>query len=199
MPGTRDPAKHTAHRLFATVTPLILRGQPAEMARGLHACLARGVPRIAAESVNPQWKNTHWGDFHRAAFLAKEGGHDVAVLLAPDGSVAEAPGFNVVAVLDGELVSPEANVLPGISCRTMFEIAAGLGIPARHGRLLPEELARAEEVFLTATSCGLFPVTRLDGAPVGAGVPGPVTTRLLNTYYARKNAGWHITPVEAIR
>ncbi len=198
VPGTRDPARHRTHRFFATVTPLILRGQPEEMRRGLHAMLVRGVPRIAAASVNPAWKNTHWGDFHRATFAAKERGAEVAVLLAPDGSVAEAPGFNIVAVLDGGLVSPEANVLPGISCRTMFEIAADLGIPARYGRLMPEDLARAEEVFLTATSCGLFPVTRLDGAPVGRGVPGPVTARLLNTYYARKNAGWHITPAASI-
>jgi branched-chain amino acid aminotransferase len=103
-----------------------------------------------------------------------------------------------VAVLGGALVSPEANVLPGISCRTMFEIARDLGIPARYARLMPDELARAEEVFLTATSCGLYPVTRLDGRPVGHGVAGPVTTRLLNTYYDRKNAGWHITDAAGI-
>lgn len=199
VPGTRDPARHTRHRVFATVTPLILRGQPAEMRRGLHAHIVRGIPRIAAASVNPAWKNTHWGDFHRAGWIAREAGADVAVLLGPDGAVAEAPGFNIVALLAGGLVSPAANVLPGISCRSMFEIAADLGIPARYGRLLPEDLAGAAEIFLTATSCGLFPVTRLDGRPVGQGVPGPVTTRLLNTYYARKNAGWHITPVEGIR
>ncbi len=199
VPGTRDPAKHMAHRFFATVTPLILRGQPAEMRRGLHAHIVRGIPRIAADSVNPMWKNTHWGDFHRAGLVAKDAGADVALLLGPDGAVAEAPGFNVVALVDGALVSPDSNVLPGISCRTMFEIAGDLGIPARYGSVLPEELARADEIFLTATSCGLFPVTRLDGAAVGQGVPGPVTTRLLNTYYARKNAGWHVTPAEAIR
>jgi branched-chain amino acid aminotransferase len=198
VPGTRDPARHVAHRFFATVTPLILRGQPAEMRRGLHAMIARSIPRIAAESVNPAWKNTHWGDFQRATFLAKDTGADVALLPAPDGTLAEAPGFNLVALVDGGLVSPEANVLPGISCRTMFEIARDLGIPARYGRLSAEDLARADEAFLTATSCGLFPVTRLDGAPIGAGVPGPVTTRLLNTYYARKNAGWHITDAGSI-
>ncbi len=198
VPGTRYPAKHKAHRFFATVTPLILRGQPEEMRRGLHAMVVRGVPRIAAESVNPHWKNTHWGDFQRATFVARNAGEEVALLLAPDGSVAEAPGFNVVALVDATLVSPEANVLPGVSCRTMFEIASDLGLPARYGRLMPEDLARADEVFLTATSCGLYPVTRLDGVPVGPGVPGPVTTRLLNTYYERKNAGWRITPVESI-
>jgi branched-chain amino acid aminotransferase len=197
VPGTRDPMA-SENRFFATVTPLVLRGQPAEMRRGQHAMLVREVTRIPASAVNPVWKNSHWGDFLRAAFLAKDAGHDVPILCATDGAVAEAPGFNVVAVIGGALLSPEAGVLEGISCRSMFEIASELGIPARFGRLMPEALAGAEEAFLTATSCGLYPVTRLDGAPVGAGVPGPVTTRLLNTYYARKNAGWHITPVDGI-
>jgi branched-chain amino acid aminotransferase len=197
VPGTRDPTL-SRNAFFATVTPLILRGQPEQMRRGQHAVLVRDVPRIAAASVNPAWKNTHWGDFIRATFAAKDAGGDVPILLTAEGDVAEAPGFNVVALVEGTLVSPEAGVLPGISCRTMFEIAAELGIPARYGRLSPEALLAAEEVFLTATSCGLFPVTRIDDRPVGSGRPGPVTTRLLNTYYRKKNAGWHITPATAI-
>lgn len=197
VPGTRDPAR-SRNSFFATVTPLIIRGQPEEMRRGLHATVAHGVARIPEAAVNPTWKNSHWGDFVRATFAAKESGHDVPILLTTDGAVAEAPGFNVVALVDGALVSPDRGVLEGISCRSMMEIARDLGIPARYGRLLPEALAGAPEVFLTATSCGLYPVTRIDGRPVGGGVPGPVTTRLLNTYYERKNAGWHITPAASI-
>jgi branched-subunit amino acid aminotransferase/4-amino-4-deoxychorismate lyase len=197
VPGTRDPTR-SVNNFFATVTPLVLRGQPAEMRRGQHAMLVRDIHRIPASAVNPVWKNSHWGDFLRAAFAAKDAGHDVPILCATDGAVAEAPGFNVVAVIDGGLLSPDSGVLEGISCRTMFEIAAELGIPARYGRLTPEALAGAEEAFLTATSTGLFPVTRLDGAAIGAGVPGPITTRLLNAYYRKKNAGWHITPVDGI-
>jgi branched-chain amino acid aminotransferase len=197
VPGTRDP-RLSRNRFFATVTPLILRGQPAQMRRGQHAILVRDVPRIAAASVNPTWKNSHWGDFLRATFAAQDAGGDVAILPTPEGDVAEAPGFNVVALVDGGLLSADSGVLPGISCRSMFEIAAELGIPARYGRLSQEALRAAPEVFLTATSCGLFPVTRIDGAPVGSGRPGPVTTRLLNTYYRKKNAGWHITPATAI-
>lgn len=197
VPGTRDPTA-SENRFFATVTPLVLRGQPEEMQRGQHAMLVRQVSRIPASAVNPLWKNSHWGDFQRAALLARDAGQDVPILCATDGAVAEAPGFNVVAVIEGALLTPDAGVLQGISCRSMFELARDLNIPARYGRLMPEALAAAAEVFLTATSCGLFPVTRLDGAPVGAGVPGPVTTRLLNSYYARKNAGWHITPIDSI-
>jgi branched-chain amino acid aminotransferase len=196
-PGSRDP-RLARNRLFATVTPLILRGQPEQMRRGLNAVLVRDVPRIAAASVNPEWKNTHWGDFLRATFRAQDTGADVPILPTPDGDVAEAPGFNVVALVDGRLISPDSGVLPGISCRSMFEIAAELGIPAGYGRLSPEALLGAQEVFLTATSCGLYPVTRIDGRPVGMGRPGPITTRLLNTYYRKKNAGWHITPATAL-
>ena len=197
VPGTRDPTRHT-NSFFATVTPLILRGQPAEMARGYHAAVIRDVARIPAASVNPHWKNSHWGDFTRATFAAKDARADVPILLTTDGDVAEAPGFNVVACVNGELLSPDRGVLRGVSCRVMFEIAGDLGIAARYGTLTLDSLNEAEEVFLTATSCGLFPVTRIDGRPVGAGVPGPVTARLLNTYYARKDAGWCITPAGSI-
>ncbi len=197
VPGTRDPRLSKA-RFFATCTPLILRGQPAQMRRGQHAMIVPDVPRIASASVNPVWKNSHWGDFLRATFTVQDAGGDVPILLSHTGDVAEAPGFNVVALVGDELVSPDAGVLPGISCRSMFEIAQELGIPARYGRLTPDALRGATEVFLTATSCGLFPVTRIDGAAIGDGTPGPVTIRLLNTYYRKKNAGWHITPATAI-
>ena len=197
VPGTRDPSR-SVNRFFATVTPLVLRGQPKEMRRGKSAVLLRDIHRIPASAVNPHWKNTQWGDFLRGTFAAQDAGAEVPILCTIDGAVAEAPGFNVVALTGEGLLSPDSGVLEGISCRTMFEIAAELGIPARYGRLSPEALAGASEIFLTATSTGLLPVTRLDGQPVGAGVPGRVTARLLNTYYRKKNEGWHITPVDSI-
>ena len=46
----------------------------------------------------------------------------------------------------------------------------------------PEELRRADEAFLTSATRGVLPVTRVDEGPVGAGVPGPVTRRLMSLY-----------------
>ena len=51
-------------------------------------------------------------------------------------------------------------------------------------------LARAEEVFITSTAGGVIPITRVDGAPIGDGHPGPVTTRLKQLYWGRKAEGW---------
>lgn len=192
--GTRDPAL-CRNNFFACVTPLVLRGQPDEMRRGLNAKVSDRVRRIPADSVNPVWKNSHWGDLTRALFLAKDEGHDAVFLLDHEGHVTEGPGYNVVAVIDGALVSPASGVLEGISRKTMMEIADQLHIPNRLGTLTPEALREADEVFITATSCGLFPVTRIDGRILGNGAPGPVTTRLLNTYYRKKDEGWHITPI----
>ncbi|MSP88514.1 MAG: branched-chain amino acid transferase [Alphaproteobacteria bacterium] len=194
-PGTRDPAL-CRNNFFACVTPLVLRGQPAEMRRGLNAMMSSKVRRIPTDSVNPVWKNSHWGDLTRALFLAKDEGYDAVFLLDHEGNVTEGPGYNVVAVIDGTLVSPAGGVLEGISRKTMMEIADLLHIPNRLDTLTPEALRDADEIFITATSCGLFPVTRIDGRILGNGAPGPVTTRLLNTYYLKKDEGWHITPID---
>lgn len=191
--GSRDPAQGV-NTFFAHVQPLVLRGSPQEMQRGLSMQISPTVHRIPSDSVDPTLKNTHWGDFTRALFLAKDAGFDTVVLTAHDGLVAEGPGFNIFALTGGALVSPDRNVLEGVSRRTMLELAAMLGVPARLGPLTPDALRDADEAFITSTSCGLFPVTRVDGRVLSNGAPGPVTTRLLNLYYAKKDEGWLMIP-----
>ena len=57
-------------------------------------------------------------------------------------------------------------------------------------RALPAaELRGAREVFVTSSAGGVLSVTRVDGVPVGAGVPGPVTRQLEQTYW-----DWHRDP-----
>ncbi|MBV9812101.1 MAG: aminotransferase class IV [Acetobacteraceae bacterium] len=195
--GSRDPAK-ARNVFFAHVQPLVLRGTPEEMRRGLAMRISPDVHRIPVDSVDPRLKNLHWGDFTRALFVAREQGFDTVVLTDADGRVAEGPGFNVMALVDGELIAPEAGALEGVSCRTMIELAGELGIAARYGVLAADALRDAEEAFITSTSCGLFPVTRIDGRILGNGAPGPVASRLLDLYYRKKDAGWNITPVRGL-
>lgn len=192
--GSRDP-RRTRPRILANIQPLVLRGSLDEFRRGWHATIVDGVRRIPADSVNPVWKNSHWGDLSRAQWIARDGGFDTAILLDHAGNVSEGPGFNVVAVSGGELLSPSEGVLEGIACRALFDIAAELGIPARFGTLSPEALRGADEAFVTMTSTGLFPVTKFDGRAVGSGRPGPVSVRLFNELMRRKDAGWNMTPV----
>ena len=72
------------------------------------------VQRIAPASVDPRTKNYHWLDMVGALFQAHEHGAETAVLVDGAGNITEGPGFNVFALVDGELITPAAGVLEGI-------------------------------------------------------------------------------------
>jgi len=105
----------------------------------------------------------------------------VPLMLDAVGHVTETPTANIVAYNEasGFHAPPQDDVLPGISIDVLAELAAAAGIDWRHGVLTPDELAAADEVYLTSTSCCMLPVTELDGKPIGPAVPGPVYRRLL--------------------
>jgi branched-subunit amino acid aminotransferase/4-amino-4-deoxychorismate lyase len=109
-----------------------------------------------------------------------------ALLLDRDGFVTEASTANVLVYTRGEglLTPPRDAVLSGISLAVIAGLAREVGIPLSHRKLLPAEVAGAEEVLLTSTPWCLLPVTRFNGRPVGEGVPGPVFARLLGAWSA---------------
>jgi branched-chain amino acid aminotransferase len=105
-------------------------------------------------------------------------GHDEVVLLDREGLVAEAPTANVFAVRGGTLVTPTTErVLAGITRASLLELARAEGIEAREAALSPEALASADEAFLAGTSLPVQAVAAIDGRPMRAGAPGPVTAR----------------------
>ena len=60
-----------------------------------------------------------------------------------------------------------------------------MGIPTVERSLTPECVAGADEVFLTNVVQGPVPVVSLDGSPIGASAPGPMTQRLAEAYWER--------------
>jgi branched-chain amino acid aminotransferase len=106
-------------------------------------------------------------------------GHDEVVLLDSEGAVAEAPTANVFAVIGGALVTPTADrVLAGITRDSLLELARAEGVPAVERRLAPEELLAADEAFLAGTSLPVQAIAAIDGRPLRAGAPGPLTARM---------------------
>ena len=63
------------------------------------------------------------------------------------------------------------------------------------GCLTADDLLRADELLVTSTAGGIMPVTAVNGAPVGAGVPGPLTRDLRDRYWARHQDPRYSTPV----
>ena len=92
------------------------------------------------------------------------------------------PGFNVVIVKDGKLASPSRNALPGITRKTVFEIADAMGIEATLRDVTSHELYDADELMAVTTAGGVTPINSLDGEPVGNGEPGPLTVAIRDRF-----------------
>jgi para-aminobenzoate synthetase/4-amino-4-deoxychorismate lyase len=106
------------------------------------------------------------------------GADAVPVIFDRDGTLLEASRANVFTVMDGTLITPPADgrILPGIARACVLEIAADAGLEAREAELCREDLALADEVFLTGSLRGVERVRTLDGASLKT--DGEVTARV---------------------
>lgn len=193
-PGSRDP-RQCRNRFLAFAIPFVWIVDPERQQRGIDLVVS-SVVRIPPQSVDPTVKNYHWGDLTRGLFQAYERGGDTVVLVDLEGNVSEGPGFNVFAVLAGEVVTPGHTVLQGITQRTVHELCTELGIPCRAGTLSPTQLSHAEEIFLSSTAGGIMPATRVNGQPIGNALPGPLTLKLRELYWRKHEQGWYATPID---
>lgn len=102
-----------------------------------------------------------------------------ALLLDLDGHVTETNTSNILIVRQGVLISPRThNILPGLSRAMVIELAGRLGIPFEERDLGETDVLGADESFLTSTPSCIVPVSRVNNARIGGGIPGPVTQRL---------------------
>jgi branched-chain amino acid aminotransferase len=194
--GVRDP-RLCENRFIAYAVPYIWIVPPERQAEGIDLAIA-DARRTPPEAIDPRAKNFNWLDLQRGLFEALDRGADTAVLCTLSGLLAEGPGFNVFLARGGELLTPRANVLEGITRRTVLELAAEIGAGAREADLTPDELRGADEAFICSTAGGIMPVASVDGVPLGSGGPGPLSTRLRTLYWEKREAGWHGTPVAAL-
>jgi branched-chain amino acid aminotransferase len=190
---SRDP-RDAVNRFMAFAVPFGSVANPEQMQRGLRVTIS-DIVRISPKSVDPGIKNYHWLDLVMGLYDAYAKGGETALLLDMEGNIAEGPGFNIFAVKEGRLTTPEFGVLPGITRQSVFDICASLQLPVQARAVTPNGLAEAEEVFITSTAGGVMPVTSLDGRAIGSGQPGPVTRRITDEYWARHADHPWATPV----
>lgn len=121
-----------------------------------------------------------------AKWRARRDGFDEILLLDEDGALAETPTTNLFLVdAAGVVRTPAAHrVLHGVTRNSILEIARSEGMEAVEGTLYPDDLERASESFLSATTAGVIPVVSVDGLPIGDGTVGPITTRLGEVLHA---------------
>jgi len=123
----------------------------------------------------------HYHLADREAAAAEPGAR--AVLAHGDGRISETSTANIAVVVDGVVTTPpQSDALGGVSLACARRLAASLGIPCREESLTARDLAGADEVLLTSTPSCILPATRLDGRPIGTGLPGPVYRTLLDSW-----------------
>ena len=180
--GSRDPRDCENH-FFAWCVPYVHIIKPEIVKQGATAWIAQNAYRIPENSVNPLVKNYHWGDFTQGIFEAKAKNYETVILLDYDGNITEGPGFNVFAVKDKVLITPDRGVLAGVSRKTVLEMAEHLGINTSVRSLSVEELLEADEVFLSSSGGGVIPIIRVNETIFGNGASGPISVQLNETYW----------------
>jgi D-alanine transaminase len=123
--------------------------------------------------------------------LAADAGAFETIMLE-NGELTEGSSTTVHVVKNGVIHTPpnSHHILPGTTRDVVTELADLLSVRNSSTAISESALRGADEIWLAFSTRGVLPVTKLDGAPVGTGVPGPVFKRihLAFTNYIRELA-----------
>ena len=119
-----------------------------------------------------------------AKMQAINAGYDEAIMLDPQGYVAECSGENIFIVRNGALITPPtSNALEGITRASIMEVAKNEGIEVQEKLFPRDTLYIADEAFLTGTAAEVTPIREVDGRMIGEGKPGPITKKLQAKFF----------------
>jgi branched-subunit amino acid aminotransferase/4-amino-4-deoxychorismate lyase len=163
---------------FARYRRFFTEGATLAVAGGITSALVGLVSAQVKHRSRMLW---HVAD-HKAR--AKVGQHALAILIGPRITLTETSIANFLAVIDGTVISPPADlILDGISLRVTRELCGSLGVPFEEALIRPDDVPRASEAILTGTGfCiagvrELYPSWTTDARTFEW--PGPVFAKLL--------------------
>ena len=174
-----DPCTCPAPTMLILVQPL--QEPPEEL-------YSRGITITVSKFVrDPQIASIKTGSLiHQVLGIAEANvrGAAEAILLTRDGYVSDGTRSNVYLVHGDRVLTPsdDTGIVQGITRGVVLEVAREIGIRIVEGQFDPSLFGESSEVFLTSTTRGVFPVTRVDDGLVGNGEVGPVTRRLDKAY-----------------
>ncbi|MGZ4665891.1 MAG: branched-chain-amino-acid transaminase, partial [Frankiaceae bacterium] len=142
--------------------------------------------RIGQNTIPPAGKATgQYINSSLAKVAALRAGYDEAIMLTPDGRVAEGSGENIFVVYGKKVVTPPLvdGSLAGLTRDSAITIARDEGYEVVEQSLVRSDLYLADEAFFTGTAAELVPIVSVDDRPVGPGRPGAVTRHLLDVFH----------------
>ncbi len=116
---------------------------------------------------------------------ARKRGYSEALLLDPQGYVAEGPGENIFLVKGGELYTPPTTyALNGITRDTVMKLAKLEKIACEVTNITRDKCYIADELFFTGTAAEITPIIEYDDRRIGEGRPGSITRMLQERFFA---------------
>ena len=155
-----------------------------ERARGLRLVLlttaADPLVRAASPWLLPGVKSISYATNMAAQRTARARGADDAVLVGLGGELLEAPTASLWWRSGQTLFTPslDLGILAGITRAVLADLAPTLGLKVLEGVYTAEDLASADEAFLSSSTREVMPVVEVDGTPIADGRPGPAAADL---------------------
>jgi branched-chain amino acid aminotransferase len=179
--GVLPPTEGVTPTIAIQAWPVV-QAPAGHLERGLHLVTSR----VRRDPQNPlaTLKTTSRAEYVYARLEARRAGADDALFMTISDHLSEGTSANIFLVrgaVDGqaELATPSLDcaILPGTTRSWLLRWASRVGLRPVETLLRHEDLAKADEAFLSSSVAGVLPVTMFDGAPIGDGRPGRWTLR----------------------
>lgn len=143
--------------------------------------------RLTDNQMAPRVKaSANYLNSRYASEEAKRNGYDHAILLTPQGKVAEGPGMCLMLVRNGKIITPSvtSGILESITRETVMQLAhEQLNLAVVERDVDRTELYTSDEAFFCGTGLEIVPIVSVDRLKVGDGNPGPITKRMMDCYH----------------
>ncbi|HEY9201004.1 MAG TPA: D-amino acid aminotransferase [Gammaproteobacteria bacterium] len=186
---TRGVAATRNHAFPEVVTPTVFV-MATQLSKVDKEQLRPGVLAITLDDI--RWKACNVKSISLLGnILLRQQAHDknaAEAILINDGKAVEGAASNVFIVRDGVLITPPTShcLLPGITRDLILELARNNQMPCEERDISAQELATADEVWLTSSTREIMPVIELDGQPVANGKAGPIWEKMIDIYQQYK-------------
>lgn len=143
--------------------------------------------RLGDNQMSPRVKaSANYLNSRYASEEAKRNGYDHAILLTPQGKVAEGPGMCLMLVRDGKIITPSvtSGILESVTRDTVMQIAReALGVQVTEREVDRTELYTADEAFYCGTGLEVVPIVTIDRMKLGDGKPGVISKQVQSCYH----------------
>ena len=140
------------------------------------------VKTVQLARDNPEAKATDFITQTRELRTAITDGINELLMVTRDGVILEGLSSNFFAVLRNEIFTASIGILPGITRNLVLDSIRNAQLPVHLNGINKTNIPDLQEAFITSSSRGVLPVTKINENPIGCGHPGPVTRKLMKAY-----------------